>query len=392
MNIREAGWRAIYQKYAVLPLNRELSEAIREFPGAENADHVVVYGFVDHQEGLCLELLAAARMVEDGLETYPPDNSRHVYMQAGYADEQEVFVFDENGEEGEEHPEYAGKLNSVGFHRASEAVEFSRSMGVLDPFRDGCYVDDVRVYMVKEHMEPEVCWLRIEDLDRDSHCIIGKVLRDPVGDFGCEAGDLVSFRVQKLDERTLVCCADFDLEETIVRKRTEEADPLRLALAEFQQEKTYETVNRVIEELRQRDVWLACNTVLSKDGQARLEALLDEFGQDMEKLNEYIMSGDDRIELVPDILKHEDGSLFLPVFAAPEDMGTYGDRYSKVEKPFLEVLDIVDQHEEDLVGIVVDPFTESMIIAKDLFDAVRNGLDAALSAEMRNMPPSRKQS
>jgi hypothetical protein len=82
--------------------------------------------------------------------------------------------------------------------------------------------------------------------------------------------------------------------------------------------------------------------------------------------------------------------MFLPVFVSPEDMGSYGDRYSKVEKPFLEVLDMVEHHQEDLVGVVINPFTESMIIAKDLFEAVRHGLDVALSATLQQKPASDK--
>lgn len=388
MNLKEAGWRAIYERLVVLSLNEALTEALEEFPGAEEADHAVCYGYVDHESGLFLEVMAAARMTEEGMAVYPPHPGKRSTVGAAMVDEQEIYIFDD--EDAGAHPEYAEKIAQARFLPVSEGVRRSRNMEFLDHLRDQIYVDDLRIYMIKDDMEPEVCWVRIEDLNREEHNLTGRLLGRPKHDFGVEAGDVITFYVQKLEDEKIICCADFDRPETIVKRRADEADPLRRALADFEHDKTYEGINRVIEALRERDVWLPCNTVLSQEEQAKLEALLDEYGEDVEKLNEYIMSSGEKIELVPDILKHEDGSMFLPVFVSPEDMGSYGDRYSKVEKPFLEVLDMVEHHQEDLVGVVINPFTDSMIIAKDLFQAVRHGLDVALSATLQQKPASDK--
>jgi hypothetical protein len=345
---------------------------------------------VDHEDGLFLEVLAAAQMKDEGLAVFPPHTGKRATVGAAYIENQELYVFD--GEDADAHPEYAEKIAQARFLPVTEGTRKSREMDMLDPHRDMIFVDDVRVYMIKEDVEPEVCWVRIEDLDMENHRLIGKVLAHTDRDFGVEAGDLIAFYIQRIDNEKLVCCADFDRMDTVVKRRAEEADPLRKALYEFGRVKSYETVNQVVEELRKRDVWLPCTAILTQEEQNRIEALLDASGNDMEKLNQYIMGNTEGIELVPDILKHEDGSLFMPVFASPEDMGSYGDSYSKVEKPLTEVLDMVEHHQEDLAGIVVNPFSESMVLAKDLFDAIRNGLDVALSAEMRDMPPSKTQS
>ena len=150
MNLKEAGWRAIYERLVVLSLNEALTEALKEFPGAEEADHAVCYGYVDHESGLFLEVMAAARMTEEGMAVYPPHPGKRSTVGAAMVDEQEIYIFDD--EDAGAHPEYAEKIAQARFLPVSEGVRRSRNMEFLDHLPETgetVSVGDVR-FTVKE--------------------------------------------------------------------------------------------------------------------------------------------------------------------------------------------------------------------------------------------------
>ena len=70
--------------------------------------------------------------------------------------------------------------------------------------------------------------------------------------------------------------------------------------------------------------------------------------------------------------------LFFPVFSGIEEMGEYGNNFSKVEKHFLEAMIYAKNNENDLSGIVVNAFTEPFVLDKELWEAVEK-LDSRLS-------------
>ena len=49
---------------------------------------------------------------------------------------------------------------------APEEVEKTRSMTFLDASRDESCIDDVLVYLVKDGLKPEGCWVRISGTRR----------------------------------------------------------------------------------------------------------------------------------------------------------------------------------------------------------------------------------
>lgn len=50
----------------------------------------------------------------------------------------------------------------------------------------------------------------------------------------------------------------------------------------------------------------------------------------------------------------------------------YGNHFSKVEKHFLEALTLAANNEKDVVGIVVNAFSEPFIVEKEIFDIIKN--------------------
>ena len=81
------------------------------------------------------------------------------------------------------------------------------------------------------------------------------------------------------------------------------------------------------------------------------------------------LTNQDDIRLLPDILKSGDAQ-FLPVFSNIDEMGEYGESFSKIGSHMLDAINAARNHKDDLAGIVVNPFTESFVLQTKLVDLV----------------------
>lgn len=75
--------------------------------------------------------------------------------------------------------------------------------------------------------------------------------------------------------------------------------------------------------------------------------------------------------MVPDILQKGD-DYYFPVFTSEEEMGEYGEHFSKLEKHFIEAVNLAKNNEKKLRGIVVNAFSEPFIVPSELFDLILN--------------------
>ena len=81
----------------------------------------------------------------------------------------------------------------------------------------------------------------------------------------------------------------------------------------------------------------------------------------------YECKSEEDIRLIPDILENN-GQYFFPVFTTMEDMGEYGNHFSKIEKHLLEAIMLAKNNERDIAGIVINAFSDPFILDKDLFE------------------------
>ena len=135
--------------------------------------------------------------------------------------------------------------------------------------------------------------------------------------------------------------------------------------------------------LRDSFVWIPCNAVLSDaDYEAFSKVVMDaqEKG-DLDSLVGTTMTSHDNIRLIPDILQNGD-KFFFPVFSSAAEMGEYGDRFSKIEKHFLEAVNLARNNEKDLTGIVINAFSEPFVIPKELFEIIEN-MESSISLETK---------
>jgi hypothetical protein len=80
--------------------------------------------------------------------------------------------------------------------------------------------------------------------------------------------------------------------------------------------------------------------------------------------------------MVPDILQSGD-DFFFPVFTSEEEMGTYGENFSKVERSFPEAAILAGNNEKNMKGIVINAFTDLFVIPTEMIDFI-TGLPSRL--------------
>lgn len=133
--------------------------------------------------------------------------------------------------------------------------------------------------------------------------------------------------------------------------------------------------------LRDSYVWVPCNALLSDADYAMIEKMAKdaESGEGLDSLKGQQFTTMDNDRLVPDILQNGD-AFFFPVFTSAEELGEYGDHFSKVEKHFLETIVLARNNEKDVTGIVINAFSEPFVVNKELFELIE-GMESSLSAK-----------
>ena len=77
----------------------------------------------------------------------------------------------------------------------------------------------------------------------------------------------------------------------------------------------------------------------------------------------------DGVRMVPDILKGGD-EFYFPVFTSEEEMGEYGERFSKLQRHFLEAANLARNNEKKVAGIVINAFTEPFTVPGEILDVI----------------------
>lgn len=196
----EVGFRAFYHNFIAVPIKDSLKAVLQDFPGADKANYILTYGYIDHTAGLTLEVLAAAFKEDKGFSFEVGNTEISSKIRIGYVMDDECFYFDD--EDGKLYKRYADKVEMLKSYIAGDEVEESRNMHFLDELRSQEYPDDVLVYLLKDGNEPEGCWVRIEGLAE--HQIVGTLLNEPDQDFDYHEGEKIAFYVHQTDDKEIV--------------------------------------------------------------------------------------------------------------------------------------------------------------------------------------------
>ena len=126
-------------------------------------------------------------------------------------------------------------------------------------------------------------------------------------------------------------------------------------------------------------IWIPCNAVSSEADLNKLEKHVEENKDNLDALIGMELTMKDNVRLIPDILQNGK-EFFFPVFTAIEEMGEYGEHFSKVEKHFLEAVNLTRNNEKNVSGIVINAFSEPFVIPVEMFDVIA-GMPSSLERE-----------
>ena len=133
---------------------------------------------------------------------------------------------------------------------------------------------------------------------------------------------------------------------------------LKALIEQFENDRTKQNLISVLHCLRDSFVWIP-GTLRMSDA-------------DVEKFqNSQVgdtVTTDEIMKFEPDILQNGEDK-FYPVFSSIEEMGEYGNNFSKVEKHFFEAMSYAN-FKKETVGIVVNAFSMPFVVPKEWFDII----------------------
>lgn len=123
--------------------------------------------------------------------------------------------------------------------------------------------------------------------------------------------------------------------------------------------------------LRDSLVWIPCQAVVSEADQNAILKMIKDAEQSggLESLVGKTIVHHDVTRMIPDILQSGE-DLYFPAFTSEDEMGEYGEHFSKVQRPFLEAIHLARNNEKNVRGIVINAFTEPFVLPRNLFDLI----------------------
>ncbi|MBO4229965.1 MAG: ADP-ribosylglycohydrolase family protein [Clostridia bacterium] len=149
----------------------------------------------------------------------------------------------------------------------------------------------------------------------------------------------------------------------------EDGSFLKKAIEICNRNQTIQNMVKLAKILRDSLVWIPCNAIMSDADYEAWSKLVLVAKDDPNSVKGKTLTSKDSIRLVPDILQNGD-DFFFPVFTSAEEMGEYGEHFSKVQKHFLEAANLARNNEKKVKGIVINAFSEPFVVPVEMFDAI----------------------
>ena len=133
---------------------------------------------------------------------------------------------------------------------------------------------------------------------------------------------------------------------------------LKALIGQFEKSRTEENLIAILHCLRDSYIWIPGTLEMSDtDAEKFINSQVGE-----------TVTTDDVMKFEPDILQNGEDK-FYPVFSSIEEMGEYGNNFSKVKKHFFEAMSYANGKKET-VGIVVNAFSMPFVVPKEWFDII----------------------
>ena len=80
MKYSETGFRAIYKNFCAFPLTDAFKQSMQDYPGIDKANCILVYGYIDHEAGLTLEVIAAGIEKDERFKFFEPSQETRFFI------------------------------------------------------------------------------------------------------------------------------------------------------------------------------------------------------------------------------------------------------------------------------------------------------------------------
>lgn len=339
MQYKETGFRAFYHHFTVINMNDELRIITQGLPGADEATGVLAYGYADSQGKMMIAILCCAKVDGTNVNFSPNALRDHVAIKAERIENCDALFLGEDDERLSEN--FAPKLEDIKAYEATGDIMRTRDMYLLDNSRDQFNIDTVYAILEKKGVKPTNCAVKIVGLGENYY--IGELLKEPTEELGYHKGDRIAFYLRELPDETdekkkFFCFADLNTRVQLTAADMEDGTRLEGAVKAFKEDVNNDTYLEVLECLRDSEVWLPLRTTV--DGKT-----------------------------FPDLLKNGD-KIFLPVFSNEAAMGDYGTVLKKGRMRYVDVIALVRRSQEEIAGIVLNPFGESFMADKELWKTI----------------------
>lgn len=202
MKLKEKSFRELNQQYIYLAVP-ELAAQLAAFFAAEQATGVLCYCYLEHEQGLQLEVLCCARFDAEAhsLRLGSGNQAQSVTLPYASVSEAEAAVLPANLPR---LAEFKSKVEAVQSRsHVTAAVEKTRQLTALDHLRSAERPDEVAVRLVHGESVEEVT-VQLEGVNELQ--LYGKLMSEPQSDFGVHAGDRLSFYLVK-NAQGIMCLA-----------------------------------------------------------------------------------------------------------------------------------------------------------------------------------------
>lgn len=146
-------------------------------------------------------------------------------------------------------------------------------------------------------------------------------------------------------------------------------DLMKKAINAFENDRTKEMLLTILWYMKSTLMYVPCNMVMSDRDRKRWDEIVLSSADDPDSLKGMELTAEDEIRMIPDILINE-VQYFFPAFTSCEEMGEYGDHFSKVQKHIMEIINLARNNEKDVKGIVINAFTQPFMVPMDMLSII----------------------
>ncbi len=152
---------------------------------------------------------------------------------------------------------------------------------------------------------------------------------------------------------------------------TVDGKAVKMAVEICRKSLTTQNLTTLMAILHKSRVFIPCSVVMSSADNNALDKMVmaAKNGEGIDSLVGKTFTANDEMRLIPDIMQNGD-DFFFPVFTSAEEMGEYSEIISKVEKNFPEAAKLALNNENNVKGVVINAFTESFVIPRDLLKII----------------------